>query len=61
MESVRLLAERLAATGRYRVIIYDRRNCGASDVIIAGEKPEHEIWADDIAELLRHLTPRPLG
>lgn len=59
MESVRPLAERLAETGRYRVIIYDRRNCGASDVIIAGDKPEHDIWADDIAELLRQLDAAP--
>ena len=51
-ESSRNMAERLAATGRYRVITYDRRNCGASDVIISGGQLECEVWADDLAALL---------
>lgn len=59
LETLQPLAERLAATGLYRVITYDRRNCGASDVIIAGDKPEHEIWADDLAALLRQLDAIP--
>ena len=50
MEAVRGLAERLAS--HYRVIIYDRRNCGASDVAIGGDLSEQEIWADDLHELL---------
>ncbi len=57
MEGVRSLAERLAA--HYRVIIYDRRNCGASDVVIGGEPSEQEIWADDLHELLKRLTALP--
>ena len=57
MEAVRGLAERLAS--QYRVIIHDRRNCGASDVIIGGELSEQEIWADDLHELLKQLNASP--
>ena len=57
MEAVRGLAERLAP--HYRVIIHDRRNCGASDVIIGGELSEQEIWADDLHELLNRLDASP--
>jgi pimeloyl-ACP methyl ester carboxylesterase len=57
MEGVRPLAERLAS--HYRVIIYDRRNCGASDVAIGGKLSEQEIWADDLYELLKRLTALP--
>lgn len=73
MESLRPLALRLAqdsalrlAQGGYRVIIYDRRNCGASDVVIARrrdaggkELSEQEIWAEDLYELLGQLDARP--
>ena len=57
MDAVRGLAERLAP--HYRVIIYDRRNCGASDVIIGGEPSEQEIWAEDLHELLNRLDASP--
>ena len=57
MEAVRGLAERLAP--HYRVIMHDRRNCGASDVVIGGEPSEQEIWADDLNELLRRLDAYP--
>ena len=57
MEAVRGLAERLAP--HYRVIIHDRRNCGASDVIIGGELSEQEIWAEDLHELLNRLDAAP--
>ncbi len=57
MEGVRGLAELLAS--RYRVIIYDRRNCGASDVTIGGEPSEQEIWAEDRYELLNRLGATP--
>ena len=57
MEAVRGLAERLAT--HHRVIIHDRRNCGASDVVIGGELSEHEIWADDTHELLTRLDATP--
>ena len=41
MEAVRSLAERIASAG-YRVLLHDRRNCGASDVIIAGDESEYD-------------------
>ena len=44
-------AKELADLG-HRVVIFDRRNCGASDVVIDGDESEYEIWADDIHELL---------
>lgn len=56
-EGLRVLADQLATN--YRVILWDRRNCGASDVIIGGEPSEQEIWADDQAELLRQLDASP--
>jgi pimeloyl-ACP methyl ester carboxylesterase len=52
------LAERLADAGN-RVLIHDRRNCGASDVVIDGEDSEYEIWADDLHELLSQLDALP--
>jgi pimeloyl-ACP methyl ester carboxylesterase len=58
MDSVQSLAQRIADDG-YRVVIHDRRNCGASDVVIAGEDSEYEIWADDLYELLGQLGARP--
>ena len=52
-EVMRPIAEMLAAD--YRCIIYDRRNCGASDVIIEGEGSDQEIWADELKALIEHL------
>jgi pimeloyl-ACP methyl ester carboxylesterase len=52
------LAQRVAAAG-HRVVIFDRRNCGASDVVIDGEDSEYEIWADDLYELLSQLGGLP--
>lgn len=52
------LAQRLAARG-FRVVLHDRRNTGASDVCIEGELSEEEIWADDWAQLMRHLHAVP--
>ena len=43
----------------YLTVIHDRRNCGASDVIIAGEGSDQEIWADDMAETIRQLNIGP--
>lgn len=57
MEAVRPLATHLAA--EFRVLIYDRRNCGASDVVIGGDLSEQEIWADDLHALLDHLGMAP--
>lgn len=55
---IRYLAEPMAAAG-YRVLLHDRRNCGASDVSIAGPESEYEIWADDLYELLKQLNALP--
>ena len=54
IEGVTSIAQRIAAAG-YRVLIHDRRNCGASDVSIDGEGSEYEIWADDLHALLTQL------
>ena len=55
---IELQAKEVAARG-YRVVIFDRRNCGASDVVIDGNDSEYEIWADDINELLSQLGAVP--
>lgn len=54
IEGVASIAQRIAAAG-YRVLVHDRRNCGASDVSIDGEGSEYEIWADDLHALLVQL------
>ena len=51
------LAAKIAEAG-YRVIIYDRRNCGASGIAIEGES-ENEEWAEDLHELLARLDALP--
>ena len=58
LEGVKPLAQRVAGAG-YRVLIHDRRNCGASDVTIGGKDPENEIWADDLYALLGQLKALP--
>ena len=61
LEGVKHLAERVAAHG-YRVLIHDRRNCGASDVVFEGtpEAPtEYEIWAEDLYAMLKHFNATP--
>ncbi len=58
LESVKSLAGRLAAAG-YRVVIHDRRNCGASDVVIDGDESEYQIWADDLHALFSQLGALP--
>ena len=52
------LAKKVAAEG-YRVLLHDRRNTGASDVLIEGEDGEEAIWTDDLYELLGQLGERP--
>jgi pimeloyl-ACP methyl ester carboxylesterase len=56
--AVEPLAQRVAEAG-HRVVIFDRRNCGASDVVIDGEDSEYEIWADDLHDLLSQLGGLP--
>jgi pimeloyl-ACP methyl ester carboxylesterase len=54
---VREMAQALAARGR-QVLIWDRPNCGASDVRFAGDS-ESAMQADHLAGLLRHLDMTP--
>lgn len=48
------LSRDIASSG-YRVLLHDRRNCGASEVAFDGSASEHEVWADDLHELGRQL------
>src|SRR5262249_57436830 len=59
LSGVMPLATQIAAEG-YRVLLHDRRNTGASDVIIDGDDSEYEIWADDLHELLSRLDALPV-
>jgi pimeloyl-ACP methyl ester carboxylesterase len=54
---IRELGEALAADGK-RVLIWDRPNCGASDVCFTGSS-ESQMQADRLAGLLRHLDMAP--
>jgi pimeloyl-ACP methyl ester carboxylesterase len=58
IEGVESLGKRFAAAG-YRVLLHDRRNCGASDVSIESEESEYAMWADDLHELLRQRNALP--
>jgi pimeloyl-ACP methyl ester carboxylesterase len=58
ISGIELLAGKVAEKG-YRVVIFDRRNTGASDVVIDGNDSEYEIWADDIHDLLNQLGACP--
>ncbi len=58
LSNVQPYAEQMAAAG-YRVVIHDRRNCGASDVSFDGSKSEYEVWADDLHALLQQLGMLP--
>jgi pimeloyl-ACP methyl ester carboxylesterase len=52
------LAHKLAARG-HRVVLHDRRNTGASDVLIEGEQGEEVIWTEDMHELMSKLGALP--
>src|SRR3954471_10081842 len=54
---VREFAEALARDGN-RVLIWDRPNCGESDVCFTGSS-ESAMQADTLAALLRHLDMAP--
>ena len=54
---VKSLAEKIAEAGN-RVLIYDRRNCGASGVSFTGNS-ENEVWVEDLRELLTQLDALP--
>jgi pimeloyl-ACP methyl ester carboxylesterase len=53
------LSKMIAKSG-YRVLLHDRRNCGASDVAFDGSASEHELWADDLYEVGRQLGALPM-
>ena len=53
------LAKQIAASD-YRVLLHDRRNCGASEVSFDGSASENEIWADDLYELGSQLGALPM-
>ena len=60
ISGVRGIGTRIADAG-YRVLLHDRRNCGASDVVIEdGGESEYEIWADDFYELLKQVDALPV-
>jgi pimeloyl-ACP methyl ester carboxylesterase len=48
------------ATSGYRVLLHDRRNCGASEVAFDGSGSEHEVWADDLYALGKELGALPM-
>jgi pimeloyl-ACP methyl ester carboxylesterase len=56
-DALRSLAAKIAEAGN-RVVIYDRRNCGASGIAIEGES-ENEEWVEDLHELLGRLDALP--
>jgi pimeloyl-ACP methyl ester carboxylesterase len=54
----RVVAAELAKD--FRVITWDRRNTdGKSSIVIAGDQSEADIWADDLAVLIRALGLAP--
>jgi pimeloyl-ACP methyl ester carboxylesterase len=52
------LAGKIARLG-FRIFLHDRRNTGASDIVIAGAASEEQIWADDLYALLLQLGALP--
>lgn len=58
IDNIKPLAQRLADAG-YRVLIHDRRNCGASDVVFDASASEDQIAADDLHLLLQQLDMLP--
>ena len=52
------LAHKIAAYG-YRVMLHDRRNTGASDVVIDGDEGEEVIWTRDLHELMAQQNALP--
>jgi pimeloyl-ACP methyl ester carboxylesterase len=55
---VKSLGEKIAEAG-HRVLVYDRRNCGASGISFDGGNSENEVWAEDLHELLLQLDAAP--
>jgi pimeloyl-ACP methyl ester carboxylesterase len=55
---VKPLGQKIAEAGN-RVLVYDRRNCGASGISFDGGNSENEVWAADLHELLARLDAAP--
>src|SRR5262245_44332022 len=53
------LSKAIARSG-YRILLHDRRNCGASEVAFDGSASEHEIWSDDLYALGQELGALPM-
>jgi pimeloyl-ACP methyl ester carboxylesterase len=53
------IAEKIAEPGNW-VLVYDRRNCGASGVSCSGRTSENEIWAEDLHTLPKQLDALPV-
>ena len=51
-------AKQIAECG-FRVLVHDRRNTGASQMLFEGVDGEEEIWADDLYELMKSLDALP--
>jgi pimeloyl-ACP methyl ester carboxylesterase len=58
LEGVKSLGQKIAEAG-HRVLVYDRRNCGASGLSFEGGNSENEVWAEDLHELLLQLDAAP--
>ena len=58
LEGVKPLGQKLAEAGN-RVLVYDRRNCGASAISFDGGDSENEVWVADLHELLLQLDALP--
>lgn len=58
LQDMRELARLMASSG-CRVLLHDRRNCGASDVGFDAARTEYEMWADDLHALLGGLRMLP--
>jgi pimeloyl-ACP methyl ester carboxylesterase len=52
------LGSKIAAEG-FRVLLHDRRNTGASGMLIEAKETEETTWADDLADLLDQLGAAP--
>ena len=57
MDYLRPLAEALAVD--HQVLLYDRRNCGTSELAITDAPSEFHLWADDLHALLQALELAP--
>src|SRR5215469_3260679 len=57
LAGVKSLGEKIAEAG-CRVLVSDRRNCGASGVSFDGNS-ENEVWAEDLRTLLSQLDALP--